>query len=70
MLVDAPGNVAALCRFMIFYTGGKLNDLAETDFRFLIGGRVVEGDFPVGNHGADKDTTIELGRASARAGVP
>ena len=71
MLVDAPGDAAALCRFMIFYTGGnvtgKLNGLAETDFRVLIGGRVVEGDFPVGNHGADKDTTIALGLAAEPA---
>ena len=48
MVVDAPGDVAALCRFMIFYTGGnvtgKLNGLAETDLRVLIGGRAVEGD--------------------------
>ena len=71
MLVDAPGDAAALCRFMIFITGGnvtgKLNGLAETDFRVLIGGRVVEGDFPVGNHGADKDTKIELGLAAEPA---
>ena len=71
MLVDAPGNAAALCRFMIFITGGnvtgKLNGLAETDFRVLIGGLVVERNFPVGNHGADKDTTIELGLAAEPA---
>ena len=71
MLVDAPGNAAALCRFMIYYTGGnvtgKLSGLAETDFRVLIGGRVVERNFPVGNHGADKDTTIELGLAAEPA---
>ena len=67
MLVDAPGDAAALCRFMIFYTGGKLNGLAETDLRVLIGGRAVEGDFPVGNHGADKDTTIEMGLAAEPA---
>ena len=67
MVVDAPGDVAALCRFMIWWTTSKLNGLAETDLRVLIGGRVVEGDFPVGNHGADKDTTIELGLAAEPA---
>ena len=71
MLVDAPGDAAALCRFMIYYTGGnvtgKLSGLAETDFRVLIGGRPVEGDCPVGNYGADKDTAIEMGLAAEPA---
>ena len=44
MVVDAPGDVAALCRFMICWTTSKLNGLAETDLRVLIGGRAVEGD--------------------------
>ena len=61
MVVDAPGDVAALCRFMIWWTTSKLNGLAETDLRVLIGGRAVEGDFPVGNYGADEDTALVMG---------
>ena len=67
MVVDAPGDVAALCRFMIWWTTSKLNGLAETDLRVLIGGRPVEGDCPVGNYGADKDTAIEMGLAAEPA---
>ena len=64
MVVDAPGDVAALCRFMLYRTN---NTLAETDLRVLIGGRPVEGDFPVGNYGADKDTAIDMGLAAELA---
>ena len=64
MVVDAPGDVAALCRFMLYRTN---NTLAGTDLRVLIGGRPVEGDFPVGNYGADKDTAIEMGLAAEPA---
>ena len=64
MVVDAPGDVAALCRFMLYRTN---NTLAETDLRVLIGGRPVEGDFPVGNYGADKDTAIEMGLSAELA---
>ena len=67
MVVDAPGEVAALCRFMIFWTTRKLNGLAETDLRVLIGGWLVESDFPVGNYGADKDTAIDMGLAAELA---
>ena len=67
MCVDAPGDVAALCRFMLFRTGGDLNGLAETDLRVLIGGRAVAGDFPVGNYGADKDTALDMGLAAELA---
>ena len=64
MVVDAPGDVAALCRFMLWRTS---NELAGTDLRVLIGGRPVEGDCPVGNYGADKDTAIEMGLAAELA---
>ena len=64
MVVDAPGDVAALCRFMLYRTN---NTLAGTDLRVLIGGRPVEGDFPVGNYGADKDTAIDMGLAAELA---
>ena len=64
MVVDAPGDVAALCRFMLWRTS---NELAGTDLRVLIGGRPVEGDCPVGNYGADKDTAIEMGLAAEPA---
>ena len=67
MVVDALGDVAALCRFMIFWTTSKLNGLAETDLRVLIGGRAVEGDFPVGNYGADEDTALVMGLAAEPA---
>ena len=64
MVVDAPGDVAALCRFMLYRTN---NTLAETDLRVLIGGRAVAGDFPVGNYGADKDTALDMGLAAELA---
>ena len=33
MCVDAPGDVTALCRYMLFRTRGALDGLAETDLR-------------------------------------
>ena len=69
MVVDAPCDVhvAALCRFMIWWTTSNLNGLAETDLRVMIGGRAVEGDFPVGNYGADDDTAFVMGLAAEPA---
>ena len=67
MVVDALGDVAALCRFMLFRTGGDLNGLAETDLRVLLGGRALEGDFPVGKYAFDKHTVFEMGLAAELA---
>ena len=67
MCVDAPGDVTALCRYMLFRTRGALDGLVETDLRVLIGGRAVAGDFPVGNYGADKDTALDMGLAAELA---
>ena len=67
MCVDAPGDVAALCRYMLFRTRGALDGLAETDLRVLLGGRALEGDFPVGKYAFDKTTVFEMGLAAELA---
>ena len=67
MIVDAPGDVNALRRYMLYMMGDHLNGLAETDLRVLLGGRALEGDFPVGKYAFDKTTVFEMGLAAELA---
>ena len=67
MIVDAPGDVTALRRYMLYMMGDHLNGLAETDLRVLLGGRALEGDFPVGKYAFDKTTVFEMGLAAELA---
>ena len=67
MIIDAPGDVTALRRYMLYTMGSHLKGLAETDLRVLLGGRALEGDFPVGKYAFDKCTVFEMGLAAELA---
>ena len=67
MIVDAPGDVTAMRRYVLWAVGDQLSGLAETDLRVLLGGRALEGDFPVGKYAFDKSTVFEMGLAAELA---
>ena len=67
IMLEAPGDVATLCRGVIKSCASTLVGLVETDLRVSIGGHMLEDNDSIDEYGAERDAPFDVHLAAERA---
>ena len=67
IMLEAPGDVATLCRGAIRNCASTLVGLVETDLRVSIGGHMLEDNDSIDEYGAERDAPFDVHLAAERA---